>query len=221
MSRKCGGCGGSHDEFGFHPSSCKRGNRGCLWTDRHDALEAAVVWAFRFCGLRARTWGSSPWFGSAGYRPGHSRPLRGDIVAPHFLGPARHMFIDVAVACPATRQALLASPSSAHSSGVAASLREQKKVAKYGEVAHAVGGVFRGCVVERFGAVSEGLCGLIRQLAGDDDCDVLDEAAVFSASSRVTCVAQRVVLAAVMGDARMLLTVLEQDVHSRPRAGPD
>jgi hypothetical protein len=34
-------------------------------------------------------------------------------------------------------------------------------------------------------------------------------------------VAQRVVLAAVMGDARMLLTVLEQDVHSRPRAGPD
>ena len=36
-----------------------------------------------------------------------------------------------------------------------------------------------------------------------------------------TCTVERVVLAAVMGDARMLLTVLEQDVHSRPPAGPD
>ena len=41
----CGACGTLHDVLGRHPSVCPSGNRSSLWTDRHDALQWAIIWA--------------------------------------------------------------------------------------------------------------------------------------------------------------------------------
>ena len=218
--RACGGCGQPHDEFGFHPSSCKAGNRAALWTIRHDVLESAVVWALRLAGCRAQAWGAANWFGSAGRKPGTSHGyLRGDVVLPNQSGPARHLFVDVAVACPTAACALSAAPSSAHSSGVAAELRAAKKVQKYDRVVRSIAGTFRAGVVERFGAMCDSLVGLFRQIAGEGDHDSLDASSVFSARSRQTFLVQHVVLATVVADAAMLESVLEHDLHARAFPG--
>ena len=71
--------------------------------------------------------GAGNWFGAAGYSPSKGTYKRADVVLPHYLGPGRHMFLDTAVACPAAGGALNAQPSSAEASGVAASLRADKK----------------------------------------------------------------------------------------------
>ena len=55
--------------------------------------------------------------------------------------------------------ALRSSPSSSAESGRAATLRAEKKVAKYERIMLSVGGIFRAGVVERFGAVGDSLAG--------------------------------------------------------------
>jgi hypothetical protein len=217
---RCGGCGLAHDEFGFHPSSCKAGNRQAMWTTRHDVLQAALIHALRLAGEAAQPWGSTNWFGSAGWRAGRngrSSFLRGDIVVPNKLGPARHLFLDVAVACPAIQAPLRASPPSSAQSGVAAYLRGRTKIAKYNQAAARLGCVFTPAVVERFGAVSDELVGLIRELVGDQHTDPLNPAYAFSAASRQTFLAQHLVLSTVVADAQMVETVLETDCFGSDR----
>ena len=128
--------------------------------------------------------GAGNWFGAAGYSPSKGTYKRADVVLPHYLGPGRHMFLDTAVACPAAGGALNAQPSSAEASGVAASLRAEKKTAKYAPLAAGVSSQFRPAVVERFGACCDPLVGLINMLCGDGDCDALRaDDYTFSASS--------------------------------------
>ena len=81
-------------------------------------------------------------------------------------------------------------------------------------------------VAERFGAVSGPLQGLFKQVAGEGERDPLrDEGWSFSASSRVTFLAQRFVLAVVVGDALMVESLCARDAFgSAPpdvrRSGP-
>ena len=79
------------------------------------------------------------------------------------------MFLDTAVACPSAGGALNAQPSSATASGVAASLRTDKKTTKYAPLAAGVSSQFRAAVVERFGACCDPLVGFITMLCGDGD----------------------------------------------------
>ena len=127
------------------------------------------------------------------------------------------MFIDVAVTDPATEAALGATPSSAVSSGVAATQRAEKKTAKYAPLAAAVSSQFIPGVLERGGAHCDELVGLYRLLCGDGDRDEtrVDDYA-FSGRSRVTYVAQHVVFAAVMADAAMVEHVIGADVVCAP-----
>ena len=70
--------------------------------------------------------------------------------------------------------------------------------------------------IERYGACGSSLDGLVRMLCGDGDRDIVQcEGVVFSAVSRVTFFAQQIVFAAVIADAEMVLSFLEQDVHAR------
>ena len=109
---------------------------------------------------------------------------RADVVLPHFFGPGRHLFLDTAITDPGVGAALAAQPSSAHASGVAAELRADKKVAKYGHLAAGVSSSFRAAVVERFGACCDSLVGFIRTLCGDGDRDALrSEDFTFSANA--------------------------------------
>ena len=77
--------------------------------------------------VQAVSVGAGNWFGAAGYRAGRSARSgdyrRADVVYPHYFGPGRHLFLDVAVADPGSGAALGAVPSSRSSSGVAAELR--------------------------------------------------------------------------------------------------
>ena len=43
-----------HDDFGYHPSVCRSGNRGGLWTGRSSAVEHALVHGCRAFRLQAR-----------------------------------------------------------------------------------------------------------------------------------------------------------------------
>ena len=155
--------------------------------------------------------GGGNWFGTAGIRPGSRGYQRADLVLAHFYGPGRHLFLDVAVADPASGTALAHSPSSAASSGVAAQLRAVKKVAKYGPLAAAVSSSFSAAVLERYGACCDDLVGLIRMVCGDRDRDQLGEDYAFSTSSRVTYVASRVTFACALADASMVDTALTVD----------
>ena len=76
-----------------------------------------------------------------------------------------------------------------------------------------MGASFRGAIVERSGACSDDMCGLVRQLCGDGDRDASSEDWSFTAPSRVTYHMQRIVFAAVIGDAAMLDAVIERDVR--------
>eukprot|EP00966_Prymnesium_polylepis_P179905 4165367-Prymnesium_polylepis.1 len=40
-------CGAAHDDFGWHPSVCRKGNRENAWTVRHDAVQWALIWVLR------------------------------------------------------------------------------------------------------------------------------------------------------------------------------
>ena len=85
---------------------------------------------------------------------------------------------------------------------------------KYEALLHAVGGVFRAGVVERFGAVGDSLAGLIRMVVGDAERERDEEDYSFTAQRQVVWAVQHVVFAAVMGDAAMLDSALERDVYS-------
>ena len=216
---RCGCEAADHDEFGFHPGVCRSGNRLSLWTQRHDAVEQMLVYVLRRLGVRAQvcSHGSGSWFGAAGLSPsGGFR--RADVVLPHRYGPGRHLFLDVAVTDPATGAALGATPSSAVSSGVAASQRAEKKTAKYAPLATAISSYFTPAVLERFGACCSELVGLIRMLCGDGDRDEarVDDY-VFSGRSRVTYVAQHLVFATMMADAAMVEHVISVDVARAAR----
>ena len=210
----CGACGAVHDELGRHPSVCRHGNRSSLWTDRHDALQWAIIWALRRARYAAaRAVGRTRLFGSAGVTTTGGY-LFADLWVPNYRAPGRHLFADVAITDPAVTTALSASPSSAHSAGVAAQLRAQRKRAKYGDAVTAVSGEFIAAVMERYGACSDDLCRLAAIACGDGDRE-LSEADdwYFTAPSRRSYFMQGVVFAGVMADAAMLDSAIALD-HS-------
>ena len=217
---KCGAahCGADHDAYAFHPGVCRAGNRNGLWTVRHDALQLMLVHVVRLLGyaVQSVSVGAGNWFGAAGYSPAKNSYKRADVVLPHYLGPGRHMFLDTAVACPSAGGALNAQPSSAMVSGVAASLRADKKTTKYAPLAAGVSSQFRAAVVERFGACCDPLVGFINMLCGDGDRDALRaEDYTFSASSRTTYMASLLVFGTVISDAAMVDRVIGMDVQER------
>ena len=110
---------------------------------------------------------------------------------------------------------MAASPSSCERGGVAAQQRAGKKCGKYGPAVAAQGGVFRAAVMERFGACSDDLCGLVSQLCGEGERAHDAEDWTFTAPSRVTYFMQHVVFAGVMADAEMVDRALELDVAWR------
>ena len=163
--------------------------------------------------------GAGNWFGAAGWDGAKRSYKRADVVLPHFLGPGRHMFLDTAITDPAAGGALSATPSSEHASGVAATLRADKKTAKYGPLAHSVSSQFRAAVVERFGAQCDDLVGFVKMICGDGDRDALRaEDYTFSASSRTTYVASLLGFAATISDAAMIDRVIGMDVQEAAAA---
>jgi hypothetical protein len=157
--------------------------------------------------------GSGNWFGAAGYDPAKRSYKRADVVLPHYLGPGRHLFLDTAVTDPAAGNALTAEPSSETACGVAASLRADKKTAKYAALAAGVSSAFRAAVIERYGACCDSLVGFIKMLGGDGERDALaSEDYTFSASSRTTYMASMLVFGTVIADAAMVERVIGMDV---------
>ena len=69
----------------------------------------------------------------------------------HYYGMGRHMFVDVAVAEPATWRAAHGVRSSAAEAGVDAEERAQKKYRKYRDACARIDSVFRDGVIERYG----------------------------------------------------------------------
>ena len=98
----------------------------------------------------------------------------------------------------------------------------RQKVGKYGELVAAAGSQFVAAVLERWGAFSGSLQGLIKMVAGDGDLDPLrDEGWSFSASSRQTFAVQRIGLAAAVGDAMMVDALVARDTLGvAPPRGP-
>jgi hypothetical protein len=217
---KCG-CGAEHDAFGRHPSQCKKGNADFRWTDRHDALERAVLCAMRSLGQTARRVGRKNFFGSAAPIGSDGRPkqLCADIILPGYHGLGRHIFIDAAITEPATLARTTARGGRADvETGWAAKKRAEDKHRKYGVTCRRADADFRDAVMERYGACSDGLVGLLRLIAGTGDREVGDRDYSASAPSRVTHAAQIVVFGGVLADAEMLSSVLEADVYRRARA---
>ena len=221
LGHACGGCGLDYDDFGFHVGVCGRGNRGGAWSHRSAALEDSLVSACRSIGQRAQSAHGRNWFGAAGLRhhdPArpHKQYRRADVVLPHFHAPASHLFIDAAITDPCSASALSATPSSSVQSGCAAQMKEVAKFRKYQPICDSLGASFFPAAIERYGACGSSLVGLVRMLCGDGDRDIVQcEGVVFSAASRVTFFAQQIVFAAVIADAEMVLSFLEQDVHAR------
>ena len=220
---KCGStaCGGVHDAFAFHPASCRAGNRKGLWTMRHNALELMLVHVVRLLGYAVQSCsvGSGNWFGTAGFDPVTKTYKRADVVLPHYLGPGRHLFLDTAITDPASIGALRATPSSAAEAGVAASLRAEKKMNKYGPLTAGVSSTFRPAVVERYGACCDSLVGFIKTLCGDGDRDALRvDDYTFSQSSRTTYMASLLTFSAVIADAAMVERVISMDVAAAAAA---
>ena len=136
--------------WGRHPSSaCQKGNRGSLWGLRHMALPDALLWALRTLArcptaqvARGNVLGSAA---VTGVRADDSLSYRRlDLWVPHYVAPGRHLGIDVAVTNPLAVAALRSSPSSSAESGRAATIRAERKVAKYERIMLSVGGIFRG-----------------------------------------------------------------------------
>ena len=211
------GCGHDHDARGRHPQHCTSHNRGGLTTTRHDAVQWALRTIARAVGRVVHVVGHQAWFTGGALVAAGLDPLRealyADLVIPHYRAPGRHLFIDVAVTTPDTAEALEHSPSSRDHVCIAAGLRSTEKHRKYDAACAAMGASFRGAIVERFGACSDDMCGLVRQLCGDGDRDASSEDWSFTAPSRVTYHMQRIVFAAVIGDAAMLDAVIERDVR--------
>ena len=141
--------------------------------------------------------GAGNWFGAAGLTPNGYR--RADIVCPHYYGPGRHLFLDVAVADPCTRAALAATPSSASSSGVSAQQRAEKKDAKYRPLV---------------GAISSSFCAVVLECGGKDPMVVMGDADLDAAAKdavdfslancgQVCCAVERVYVASEVPRAIM------------------
>jgi hypothetical protein len=214
-------CGAEHDAFAFHPGACRAGNRHGLWTVRHDAFQLMLIHVVRLLGYAVQSCsvGAGNWFGAAGWDPVKGTYKRADVVLPHFLGPGRHMFLDTAITDPATQAALNAPRSSAAEAGVAATLRGDKKNAKYGPLAAGVSSAFRAAIIERFGTCGDSLVGFIKTLCGDGDRDALrSDDYTFSASSRTTYMASLLVFSAVISDAAMIDRVIGMDVYEAAAA---
>ena len=139
--------------------------------------------------------------------------MHADIMAYHWRSPGRHLWVDVAITTPDTREALAAG--SRDVPGTAARLRERKKHRKYGATVDRVGGCFRAGVMERFGAVGDDLQAMVRGACGDLDRDRGEEDWAFSAPSQVTYYMQHIVMAGVMADAAMVDGAIERDVYCR------
>ena len=137
-----------------------------------------------------------------------------DLVLPHYRAPGRHMYVDAAVASPETVAALSGMPSSRDRGGVAAEARVRKKHSKYKAAVDAMGGLFRATVMERYGACSDDLCGFVKSLCGDGECDVDSDDWSFTARTRVDFHMQRVVFAGVLADAAMVDAALDMDLSS-------
>ena len=209
---------------GRHPSACRKGNRGSLWDLRHLSLQDALLWVLRTLGrcpsaqvARGNVIGSAAITGVRA--DGQLSYRRLDLWVPHYVAPGRHLGIDVAVTDPLQVTALRSSPSSAAESGRAAALRAEKKVAKYERMMLSVGGIFRAGVVERFGAVSDSLAGLVRLTVGDAARMGDEDDFSYTAQRMLSWAMQHVVFGAVIGDAMMLEAALERDVYSQSADG--
>ena len=166
--------------------------------------------------VRRRMWFSGAALAAAGRRlsaDGEAGGLYADIVLPHYRAPGRHLFIDVAVTDPLSATALRGG--SAHRAGVAAQDRVAKKHGKYSLACDMMGAGFRAGVMERYGACSDDLVGLVRGLCGEGDRDYDVEDWYFTAPSSMSYHMQRIVLAGVMGDADMIARALDMDMHDR------
>ena len=219
LGAPCRACGEAlYDAWGRHPSACRKGNRGSLWDLRHLSLQDALLWVLRVLArcpsaqvARGNVLGSAA---VTGVRADGSLSYRQlDLWVPHYVAPGRHLGIDVAVTDPLAVTALRSSPSSSAEAGRAATLRAEKKVAKYERIMLSVGGVFRAGVVERFGAVGDSLAGLVRQMVGDAARMGDEDDFSFTAQRQLVWAMQHVVFGAVMGDAVMLEAALERDVY--------
>ena len=102
---------------------------------------------------------------------------------------------------------------------MAASLRADKKTAKYASLAAGVSSQFRPAVIERFGACCDSLVGFINMLCGDGDRDALRaDDYTFSAPSRTTYMASLLVFGTVISDAAMVDRVIGMDVQEAAAA---
>ena len=149
---------------------CGKGNKGNAWDQRHLSLQDALLWVLRTIAripsaqvAKGNVLGSAACTGRV-LADGTMAYKRLDLWVPHHVAPGRPLGIDVAVMDPLANGALSSSPSSSAESGRAATLRADKKVAKYEHILTAVGGIFRPGVVERFGAVGDSLAGLLRMV---------------------------------------------------------
>ena len=95
------------------------------------------------------------------------------------------------------------------------------KHSKYRPATEAMGAGFRAGVMERFGACSDDLVGLVTELCGEGDRDAGAEDWYFTAPSRVTYYMQRVVFAGFMADAAMVDAAIDADVALRDPAAAD
>ena len=75
--------------------------------------------------------------------------------------------------------------------------------------------------MERFGACSDDLVGLVTELCGEGDRAMDADDWYFTAPSRVTYYMQRVVFAGVMADAAMVDAAIDADVGRRDQAAAD
>ena len=80
-----------------------------------------------------------------------------------------------------------------------------------------MGATFRAACMDRFGACSDDMHGLIQQLCGDGDRSVDADDWYYTAPSSVSYHMQRVVFAGVMADAAMLERAIDRDVVSQVR----
>ena len=87
---------------------------------------------------------------------------------------------------------------------VAAQPRADTKHAHYRAAVEAMGACFRAATMERFGACSDDLCALVRELCGEEDRPSASDDWYFTAPSSVTYHMQHVVLAGVLSDAAMV-----------------
>eukprot|EP00966_Prymnesium_polylepis_P032707 760818-Prymnesium_polylepis.2 len=128
---------------------------------RHDAVQwGACLGAVAAVGERERSCGEACHVWQRGGGGGGASFACADIVAYHWRSPGRHLWVDVAARSPRRTLAmhwLRCWVERRDVPGTAARLRKRKKHRKYGATVDRVGGYFRAAVMERFGAVEDGM----------------------------------------------------------------